>query len=306
MPAAFASRAASGPFTMDANWLPYHANPSRPHFRLPPGAVDAHCHVFGPGERFPYAPERKYTPCDASKEQLWQLRERLGFTRNVIVQATCHGADNRAVLDALQSAGERARGVATVRESISDAELQTLDRAGVRGVRFNFVRRLVDTTPRAVLERIVRRIAPLGWHVVIYFEAADLPDLADFITALPAPVVVDHMGRPDVSKQVDGPDFERFLALMRTREDIWCKVTCPERLSVQGPPTFDDVLPFARRVVEQFPTRVLWGTDWPHPNLKGYMPDDGALVDLIPRIAPTAQLQRMLLVDNPQRLYWAR
>jgi 2-pyrone-4,6-dicarboxylate lactonase len=196
--------------------------------------------------------------------------------------------------------------VATVHESISDTELQALDRAGVRGVRFNFVRRLVDTTPRAVLERIARRIAPLGWHVVIYFEAADLPDLAGFFAALPAPVVIDHMGRPDVSRQVDGPEFERFLALMRAREDIWCKVTCPERLSVQGPPGFDDVLPFARRVVEQFPTRVLWGTDWPHPNLKGYMPDDGALVDLIPRIAPTAQLQRMLLVDNPQRLYWAR
>jgi len=298
--------AASGPFTMDADWLPFHPHPSRPVFALPAGAVDAHCHVFGPGARFPYAPERKYTPCDASKEALRQLRDRLGFTRNVIVQATCHGADNSALVDALLDSDDRARGVATVRDGVTDAELQALDRAGVRGVRFNFVRRLVDTTPRDVLERIARRIAPLGWHIVIYFEAADLPELFEFFAALPAPLVVDHMGRPDVRRSVDGPEFELFLKLMRTRADLWCKVTCPERLSALGPPGYDDVVPFARRVVEQFPDRVLWGTDWPHPNLKGHMPDDGALVDFIPRIAATPALQRGLLVDNPLRLYWAR
>jgi 2-pyrone-4,6-dicarboxylate lactonase len=302
----YASNAASGAFTMDAAWLPYHPSPSQPRFVLPPGAVDAHCHVFGPGARFPYAPERKYTPCDAPKEVLWQMRDRLGFTRNVIVQATCHGADNSAVVDALQASGDLARGVATVRETVSDAELQALDAAGVRGVRFNFVKRLVDTTPHEVLERIARRIARFGWHIVIYFEAADLPELFDFFAALPAPLVVDHMGRPDVRKSVDGPEFGLFLRLMAARPDIWCKVTCPERLTVSGPPGYDDVAPFARRVVEHFPDRVLWGTDWPHPNLKGHMPDDGALVDFIPRIAPTAELQRKLLVDNPMRLYWAR
>jgi len=306
MPASFASRAASGPFIMDASWLPYHPNPSRPTFVLPPGAVDAHCHVFGPGERFPYAPERKYTPCDAPKEKLWQLRERLGFARNVIVQATCHGSDNRAVVDALQSSQGRARGVASVREDVSAAELQSLHAAGVRGARFNFVKRLVDTTPRDVLERIARTVAPLGWHIVIYFEAEDLHDLFDFFARLPVPLVVDHMGRPDVTRSPEGPEFGRFLDLMRSRPDIWCKVTCPERLSVLGPPGFDDVVPFARRVVTEFPDRVLWGTDWPHPNLKGFMPDDGAQVDMIPRIAPTAALQHKLLVDNPQQLYWAR
>ena len=173
----YASNAASGPFTMDANWLPYHPHPSRPRFVLPAGAVDAHCHVFGPGAQFPYAPERKYTPCDASKWALWQLRDRLGFSRNVIVQATCHGADNRAVVDALQSSEGRARGVATVRADVSDTELQALHAAGIRGVRFNFVKRLVDVTPREVLSALPGRVAPLGWHVVIYFEAADLPDL---------------------------------------------------------------------------------------------------------------------------------
>ncbi|MBK9702915.1 MAG: amidohydrolase family protein [Betaproteobacteria bacterium] len=298
-------------FEMTPGWLCFHPDPSVPRFRVPPGAVDAHCHVFGPGAQFPYAPERKYTPCDASKDQLFALRDRLGFARNVVVQATCHGADNRALVDALQHAGGRARGVATVRRSVNDAELAALHAAGVRGTRFNFVRRLVDFTPRDELLEIAQRIAPLGWHVVVYFEAADLPELMDFFTALPTIVVVDHMGRPDVTRPVDGPEFERFIAMMREHPNLWSKVSCPERLSVAGPPALNgerhayrDVVPFARRLVETFPDRVLWGTDWPHPNLKDHMPDDGLLVDFIPQIAPTPELQRQLLVDNPMRLYW--
>jgi 2-pyrone-4,6-dicarboxylate lactonase len=185
-------------FVKTPGWLDWYANPSRPVFMLPAGAVDAHCHVFGPGAEFPYAPERKYTPCDASKAQLFALRDHLGFARNVIVQATCHGADNRALVDACLAAKGRARGVATVRRSVTDAELQQLHAAGVRGVRFNFVKRLVDFTPKDELLEIAGRIAKLGWHVVIYFEAVDLPELWDFFTALPTTVVVDHMGRPDV------------------------------------------------------------------------------------------------------------
>ena len=303
---AWASNSASGAFTMDADWLPFHPAPSKPAFVPPAGAVDAHCHVFGPGAQFPFAPERKYTPCDASKERLWALRDYLGFERNVIVQATCHGADNRAVVDALATSGGKARGVATVKAQVSDAELKALDEAGVRGVRFNFVKRLVDTTPRDVLESIARRIAPLGWHVVIYFEAQDLPGLYDFFASLPTAVVVDHMGRPDVTKPVDGPEFELFVRLMREQSNVWSKVSCPDRLSVSGPPDYLDVVPFARRLVEAFPDRVLWGTDWPHPNMKTHMPDDGELVDFIPRIATTPDLQRRLLVDNPLRLYWSR
>lgn len=292
-------------FIMDPDWLCFQPQPSRPHFRPPAGAVDAHCHVFGPGDRFPYAPERKYTPCDAPKEKLWELRDFLGFERNVIVQATCHGADNRALVDALQYSNGRARGVATVRESVSDDELRLLHAAGVRGVRFNFVKRLVDTTPPDQLLRIAHRIQPLGWHVVIYFEAQDLPDLYSFFASLPTTVVVDHMGRPDVSQPVDGPQFELFLKLMRECSNFWSKVSCPERLSRVGPPGYADVVPFARKVVESFPDRVLWGTDWPHPNMKSHMPDDGQLVDFIPQIARTAELQQKLLVTNPMRLYWA-
>ncbi len=299
------------PFEKTPGWLDWYANPSTPSFTVPPGAVDAHCHVFGPGDQFPYAPERKYTPCDASKDQLFALRDKLGFERNVIVQATCHGADNRAMVDAVLSSGGLARGIATVRRDITDEQLRELDAAGVRGVRFNFVKRLVDFTPKEELLDIAGRIAPLGWHVVVYFEAADLPELEDFFTALPTTVVVDHMGRPDVTQPVDGPEFEGFVRFLADNPTVWSKVSCPERLSVTGPPALDgeraayrDVVPFARRIVETFPDRVLWGTDWPHPNLKDHMPDDGLLVDFIPSIAVTPALQHQLLVANPLRLYW--
>jgi 2-pyrone-4,6-dicarboxylate lactonase len=290
---------------MDPNWLPFHPNPSKPRFKLPPGAVDAHCHVFGPEAKFPFAPERKYTPCDASKEQLFALRDHLGFDKNVIVQSTCHGNDNRAMLDALVNSSGRARGVASVGRDVTDAELKAMHAAGVRGTRFNFVKRLVDVTPREVLVEIANRIAPLGWHVVVYFEAQDLPEFWDFFTTLPTTVVVDHMGRPDVSKPVDGPEFELFIKLLREHPNIWSKVSCPERLSKVGPDGYDDVVPFARRIVETFPDRVLWGTDWPHPNMTTHMPDDGKLVDYVPKIATTPELQRKLLVDNPMRLYWS-
>jgi 2-pyrone-4,6-dicarboxylate lactonase len=291
-------------FTMDADWLPFDPHPSRPTFALPSGSVDAHCHVFGPGNVFPYAPERKYTPCDAGKDQLFALRDLLGVERNVVVQATCHGTNNDAMLDVLRTAGRRAKGVAAVTSDVSAGELAEMHEIGVRGVRFNYVRRLVDPEPDAYYHRIVEKIAPLGWHVVVYFEAADLDERWDFFTALETRVVVDHMGRPDVSKDVNGPDFARFLRLLREHENFWTKVTCPERMSITGPPNFDDTVPFARRVIDEFPDRVLWGTDWPHPNLIGYMPDDGKIVDFIPRIAPDPEVQHRLLVDNPTRLYW--
>ena len=298
-------------FTKTPGWLDWYTGPSKPTFKLPAGAVDAHCHVFGPGAEFPFAPERKYTPCDASKKQLFALRDHLGFDKNVIVQATCHGADNCAMIDALVHSGGKARGVATVRRSVTDQEIQSMHEAGVRGVRFNFVKRLVDFTPKDELMEIAARIAHWGWHVVIYFEAVDLPELIDFFTQLPTTVVVDHMGRPDVSKSVDDPEFALFERFMHEHENVWSKVTCPERLSIKGPKAlggeqnaYQDVIAFARRIVQKFPTRVLWGTDWPHPNLKDHMPDDGLLVDFIPHIAPTEHEQKLLLVDNPTRLYW--
>ena len=207
-------------FQKTPGWLDWYNGPAKPKFKLPAGAVDAHCHVFGPGNEFPYAPERKYTPCDASKHQLYALRDHLGFDRNVVVQATCHGADNRAMVDALVNSGGKARGVATVKRSVTEDELQAMHDAGVRGVRFNFVKRLVDFTPKDELLEIAKRVQMYGWHVVIYFEAVDLPELWDFFTALPTTVVVDHMGRPDVSLPVDGPQFALFQKFMREHSNV--------------------------------------------------------------------------------------
>jgi 2-pyrone-4,6-dicarboxylate lactonase len=289
---------------MDPNYLPFHPSPSKPAYTPPQGAVDAHCHVFGPAAKFPYAPQRKYAPCDAPKEKLFALRDFLGFERNVIVQATCHGNDNAALVDALRSAEGMARGVASVAPDISKDELSELHEAGVRGVRFNFVKRLVDATPKEVFFCIAEKIAPLGWHIVVYFEAQDLEGLTPFLKQLPAVIVADHMGRPDIAKGVQHPDFQRFIDLMADNSNIWSKVSCPERLSVSGPPDYADVAPFARTLVDRFPDRVLWGTDWPHPNMKSHMPDDGKLVDVIPRIATTSEKQIALLVDNPRKLYW--
>lgn len=293
-------------FTPDADWLAFDPDPSKPGYVPPPGAVDAHCHVFGPGDTFPYAPERKYTPVDAGKEQLFALRDFLGFDRNVIVQATCHGADNSALVDALRTAGDRARGVATIRPGVSRAGLADLDAAGVRGIRFNFVKRLADPKPDDYYRGLTEAVAEFGWHIVVYFEASDLAERSQLFTSLPTTVVVDHMGRPDVTQPVDGPDFAQFTRFMREHENVWSKVSGAERLSVSGPPDYADVVPFARHIVETFPDRVIWGTDWPHPNMKSHMPDDGNLVDLIPRIAPTEDLQRRLLVGNPMRLYWEK
>ncbi|MGK2911725.1 MAG: amidohydrolase family protein [Sphingobium sp.] len=288
--------------------ISWHGNPSIPRFTPPPGAVDAHCHVFGPMAQFPFSAKAKYLPEDASPDMLFALRDRLGFSRNVIVQASCHGTDNSATLDAIAKAESpdgvsRARGVAVVDPAINDAELERLHAGGIRGVRFNFLKRLVDNAPKDKFLDIARRIQPLGWHVIVYFEADILEELRPFLDAIPTLIVIDHMGRPDVAQGPGGVDMKAFRALLDSREDIWTKVTCPDRLDPEGPP-WDDFVAAVAPLVGDYSDRVLWGTDWPHPNMQNAIPDDGALVDMIPRIAPTAELQRKLLVDNPMRLYW--
>lgn len=290
---------------MDPTYIPFHPNPSKPRFKAPAGAVDSHCHVFGPEARFPYAAERKYTPCDAPKETLFQRRDFLGLDKNVIVQASCHSKDNRALVDALDASKGKAKGVAFVGQEVTEKELEWMHKAGVRGVRFNFLKRLVDITPQDELERIIAKVKPLGWHIVIYFEMPDLPDFEAFFRTIPTDVVVDHMGTPTVAKGVDHPENQRFHKLMAEKENFYVKVTCPERMSLIGSP-WDDVVPFGRALVEKFPSRVIWGTDWPHPNMKKVAPDDGVIVDMIPKIAPAAAQQQAILVDNPMRLYWSK
>ena len=196
-----------------------------------------------------------------------------------------------------------ARGVAVVDPDISNAELQRLHEGGIRGVRFNFLKRLVDNAPKDKFLDIARRIVPLGWHVVVYFEADLLKELIPFLEAIPTIIVVDHMGRPDITQGPEGADIRAFKALLDSHPNIWTKVSGAERLSVTGPP-YDDFVSVIRPIVERYPDRVLWGTDWPHPNMEHRIPDDGQLVDVLPRIAVTPELQRKLLVDNPMRLYW--
>lgn len=276
--------------------------PSRPRFTPPPGAVDAHCHVFGPMAQFPFSPKAKYLPQDAGPEMLFALRRHLGLSRNVIVQASCHGTDNAATLHGIAVSDGTCRGVAVVDPAIDDAELERLHDGGIRGVRFNFLKRLVDDAPKDKFLEVARRIQHLGWHVVVYFEADILEEMRPFLDAIPTPIVIDHMGRPDVTQGPDGPDMRAFRRLLDSRPDIWTKVTCPDRLSTA--PGWDDFASAVAPLVADYQDRVLWGTDWPHPNMEKSIPDDGLITDMIPRIAPTAALQHKLLVTNPMRLYW--
>jgi 2-pyrone-4,6-dicarboxylate lactonase len=282
------------------SWTLY---PSTPRYTPPPGAVDAHCHVFGPMAEFPFSLQAKYLPQDVGPEMLFTLRDRLGFSRNVIVQASCHGTDNRATLNAIAKSGGKARGIAVVDPEISDTELDALHEGGIRGVRFNFLKRLVDNSPKDKFLEISKRLGRLGWHVVVYLDADMLEELRPFLDAIPVPLVIDHIGRSNVAQGPNGADMTALRALLHSRPDIWIKATCPDRLSLTGEP-YDDFVDAVAPLVADYQDRVLWGTDWPHPNMEHHIPDDGGLVDVILRIAPTVALQHKLLVVNPNRLYW--
>ncbi|MFC7738999.1 amidohydrolase family protein [Roseomonas sp. GCM10028921] len=266
----------------------------------PPNTCDAHCHIFGPAARFPFAAGRPYTPPDCSKEELAALYAHIGIERSVIVQAAAHGTDNRAMLDAIASSGGRYRGIALVDDSFDDKALQSLHEGGVRGVRFGFVKHLRTRPDLGFFRRTVDRIAPFGWHAQIHLDAADLIDLREELERLRVPFVIDHMGRVDAAGGLDQPAFRMLLEQAR-RENCWVKLSGADRVSVAGPPFFD-ALPFARALVEATPERVVWGTDFPHVNPRHAVADTGILLDLLPRMTDAAGLQR-LLVDNPTRLY---
>lgn len=287
---------------MSSENLPFHPNPSRPRLQLPKGACDAHCHVFGPAAQFPFAPTRTYTPVDAPWEKLEELHGLLGLDRTVLVQASCHGTDNAAMLDAIARSNGSCRGVAMVGRDISNSELKRLHEGGVRGIRFNFVTHLGKDADIDTVCALAERIAPLGWHAVVHFEADRLETLAPVLKSLPVTMVIDHMGRVDASAGLDQPAYRMLLELMED-ERFWVKVCGSERITRQGPP-YADAVPFGRDLVARFPDCTLWGTDWPHPNIRKDMPDDGALVDLLAGIAPDAAALQRLLVDNPTRLYW--
>ncbi len=279
-------------------------NTRTPAYRLPPGACDAHCHVFGPADRFPYAPDRAYTPPDAPYEDLVRLHRVLGVERAVIVHASCHGSDMRVTLDAIARSGGAMRGVAVVDPGVTDADLAALDAGGIRGVRFNFVKHLGGMPDMAFFERVLAQVEPLGWHVVLHLDAEDVVELAPRIARIRVPFVIDHMGRVKAKNGLDQKPFRQLLELMRNPL-AWVKICGAERVSSAGAP-FRDALPFARALVEAAPDRVLWGTDWPHPNIAGDMPNDGDLVDLLAEAVEDGEVRRRVLVDNPTRLYWTR
>jgi len=270
----------------------------KPRFKLPPGSCDAHCHVFGPGDKFPYAPNRRYTPEDAPKETLAALHAHLGIDRAVIVQASCHGADNAAMLDCIASDPRRYRGVAIVDDSFIDADVDKLHSGGVRGARFNFVKHLGGAPDLGVFNRVIDRIKGRGWHVVLHLDAPNIIPLSDMIRKLPLPFVVDHMGRVPSAAGVDQPPLRALIELARL-ENCWIKVCGAERISM---PPYAAAVPIARALVDAAPSRVLWGTDFPHPNAT-HEADEADLVDLVPQYAAETLAQKRLLVDNTATLY---
>ena len=279
----------------------FMATPSAPKHRLPRGACDAHVHVFGPGARFPYDAGRATTPSDAPKEALFALHDALGIERCVIVHTAAHGFDNAATADALAARRRTYRGIALLPTTVADADLKALDAAGFRGVRFHYMQHLKASASIEDVAAFGQRLAMFGWHLQIHMQADRIAELTPAIRRSPVPVVIDHMGRIDASLGLEQPNF---LALLRLLDDpnVWVKVSGCDRATRQGPP-YADAVPFARKLVATHGDRVVWGLDWPHPNHRGPIPDDGALVDLIAEMAPSESARQALLVDNPQRLY---
>jgi 2-pyrone-4,6-dicarboxylate lactonase len=273
----------------------------KPKFRPPPLACDAHCHIFGPAAKFPYAADASYHPPDSPFEALEKLHAILGIERAVIVHASCHGSDMRVTLDGIARSRGRYRGTAIIDESTGEREFERMQEGGIRGVRFNFVKHLGGRPDMAFFKRTVERVKTMGWHLILHLDATDLVEFDALFKRIPVPMVIDHMGRVKAADGLEQPAFKVLLEWMQ-QEKFWVKICGAERVSSNGPP-FSDAVPFARKLIEAAPDRILWGTDWPHPNVGKYMPNDGDLVDLFAEMAPEPALQRKILVENPARLY---
>lgn len=279
--------------------LTFNPHPAHPALRLPAGACDSHVHVFGPAARFPFAATRNFTPVDAPRETLFALHRQLGISRCVIVQSAVHGFDNSAAEDAIAAGAGRYLGVALAPHDVPDAELKRLKAAGFRGVRFNFMKHLGQGATAQQVVDLTQRLAPLGLHLQVHFDSSLIHDLAPVLKTSAVPVVIDHMARVDARLGVDHADFRALCTLMEDPR-FHVKVSGADRIDAHPPYTQGAAL--ARQLVQSFPDRCFWGTDWPHPN-HTHVPDDGALVDLIGSIAPTPDLLASVLVHNPQRFY---
>jgi 2-pyrone-4,6-dicarboxylate lactonase len=279
----------------------YHPAPSRPKLKFPPGACDTHFHAVGPFDRFPVSKQASYTPDhDAPKEKLFALHKHLGVERGVVVQSAVHGFDNAVSADLIAANPKNYRGVALVSLEIKTEDLKKLHAQGFLGARFHFMKHLSSGVPIEDVIAFGRRLAPLGMHLQLHLDATLLEQMASAITRTVVPIVIDHMARVDASKGLNDPAFQKLLKVMQGKS-VHVKVSGSERISRQASP-WKDAAPFSRKLVSEFPERVLWGTDWPHPNLKE-VPDDGVLADLVAQMAPSEAERKALLVDNPARFY---
>ena len=280
---------------------PPDPNTRKPRFTPPPLACDAHCHIFGPGSKFPYAKDAAYEPPDSPFEALQSLHRKLGLERAVIVHASCHGSDMRVTLDGIARSKGAYRGTAIIDEQYTEKDFQRMHDGGIRAVRFNFVKHLGGRPDMAFFDKTVQRVKAMGWHLILHLDATDLVEFQDLFRRVPVPMVIDHMGRVKAAEGLEQEPF-RILLSSLNNENIWVKICGAERVSSMGPP-FTDAVPFAQALIAAAPDRILWGTDWPHPNVGAHMPNDGDLVDLFAQMAPDPAMQRRILVENPARLY---
>jgi predicted TIM-barrel fold metal-dependent hydrolase len=279
---------------------------------MPKNACDCHVHIVGPAAKYPMDPNRTYTAGDASTDELRALRKRLGVGRNVIVQISFYGADNRCMLDALAELGDSARGIAVVASDAPESELRRLDAAGVRGIRLNLETSLTrdPALASAQLESFAKRLAPLGWHIQIYAALPVVAQLAEQIAGLPVPVVIDHFGSPVAAKGVTQPGFAALLDLVRSRK-AYVKLSGCYRISQA--PDYADVAPFARALIEAGPDRLVWASDWPHSGrtksgsrteIAPYQQiDDERVLSLLKQWCPDPAIRKLILTDTPAQLY---
>jgi predicted TIM-barrel fold metal-dependent hydrolase len=271
----------------------------KPALALPPKAADCHAHVFGPVAKYPYAPNRLYTPPPVLLDDYLAMHRAVGFERGVLVQTGLYGNDNSFIADAIAAHPRRLRGIALIGESVTDAELRRLAASGIRGFRVN--RTAKTGLSIEVARRLAERVKEFGWHVQFLLDVEDHPDLDTMLGSFATEVVIDHMGRPDPRRGVGAPGFQALIRLLRSGRG-WAKLSAPYRTSRQEPP-YDDLTPFAHALVAVAPDRLVWGSDWPHVLLDSTMPNDGDLVDQIAVWVPDADIRRRILVHNAERLY---
>jgi 2-pyrone-4,6-dicarboxylate lactonase len=279
-------------------------NPRTPKLRMPPRACDTHAHIMGPKAKYEYSPARIYTPPDCLLADYLHMLDMLGVERAVLVQPSVYGTDNTVMLEAMKTAGNRLRGVAVVEEDISDDELKALDAAGVRGVRVNIVDvkdRKPGTLPMGSLRELAQRIAPLGWHLELLMHADEFPDLDETFADFPVDIVLGHLGYLTQGAPLDHPGFQALLRLLKAGR-AWVKLTGPYRITSERLP-YPSTVPFAHALLEANRERVLWGTDWPHVMLKGLMPNDGELADVLSSWIPDIPTRQQVLARNPEKLY---